>query len=225
MQRPKNHYAYILTIITFFTLQSILSGCATQPKEDEVPEVAAKYLLIPKDMKIPGFYHNKDTSVFENDLLRISVRQLNHLNKTYSGDFLKKLHDQNYIFLEMEIENKSDELIIYNPAHTAFLAGSIDYKKPLDYPDLYQIARNNTQAAPELQLSKIRNLYYDLNTSVQPNSAISKIFIFYPVKDISRSGKLMIRELYIGTETIDLTFLFWMKIIKTFAPNELPEPR
>ncbi len=183
--------------VLFFSL--LLAGCTSHE--------AKRIVLHPASTGPPGYSRADDTGIFENDLLRISVRYLDRKHLPVSSPLLDRLADEGYVVFAMEIMNKSSRRVIFNPVHTAMMDNAMGYKKPLDYTALYLMARDTWKDTGRV-LSPIKNLYYDLSTTVNPEDRVKKMLIFPPPDAGSTRLSLVIKELYIGTETMDLIIPF-----------------
>ena len=197
----------------FFTLVLILAmalaanGCGGTKNKEPL----GLYLLNPIASEGHGLKMEKDRLVFENKVVRVSVRQVLSAGMGKGSDFFAILLKARFILVEMEITNKGKKKIIYNPLMTHLLAGSMDYKKPLDYPDLYMIASSLVQgSAPDGILRSIRGSYYDLNTNLGPGEKASKYMVFRPFAEKNKQAVIVLKELYVGTDAVVLTFPFDM---------------
>ena len=147
----------------------------------------------------------------ENKNMKVTVHQLRSCCAGKKRTFINELFERDFVLVQMTIKNKSKKRITYNPSHTYLLAGKMDYKKPLNYTDLYDIlSMKDDGVLPEIKLSKLRGRYYDLNTSVAPGGRVSKVLIFRKLTKNSNKSKaiLKMQELYIGTKTRSMTYLF-----------------
>ena len=186
-------------------------GCASTGGPDKDAPLTG-VTLTPAPASAKGYYYNRDTAVFENKSIRITIGQTLPIKggaSASSPGFLTILSNAGYLFLRMEIDSLGDKGVMYNTAHTSFLFGPLDYKKPLDYTDLYRIARGlYPETPPERSLSSLRGLFYDLNTSISPGGGASKLLLFRPVSEKTGSATLTLKEIYIGTNTVSVSFPF-----------------
>ena len=201
----------IFRALTASLLLVAVAGCGSlgESKKKDAPR---GIILTPAPASAKGYYHNMDTAVFENKSIRITISQTQPIKGDASSSkpgLLAALGNAGYLFLRMDIDSLGDKGVIYNPSHTSFLFGPMDYKKPLDYTDLYRIARMlYPDTPPERSTSTLRGAFYDLNTTIRPGGSSSKLLLFRPVKEKTRSAALTLQELYIGTDTIGVTFPF-----------------
>lgn len=197
-----------LVLIAFIAIT--LSGCSTFKREPN-----SYYHLSVVGMNEP-YEEAIQSATFENDLMRATIRPVRSFDGKRVPLLLKQLLNLQFLMVELTIENNSESLIIYNPAHTAILAGKMDYKKPLDYAGLYYVIRGvKGKGTEEARLRKIKGTFHDLNTRVKPGMTISKYLIFKPLDHDTLTGNaiLKINELYIGTKAIALTFP--LKVVHT----------
>jgi hypothetical protein len=82
----------------------------------------------------------------------------------------------------------------------------------MDYTDLYGVVRGREEGnSPESELRGLKGLYYDLTTTIPPGSTTSKLLIFPPLSERGKRARLRIKELYIGTDAISISFPFSMR--------------
>lgn len=180
-----------------------ISGCASAYK--------GPLRLYPAEIKTDEYYSNSREITFENKSVRIAVKALKQGENETGVTLIDDLMDDNYVLLRMDIENHaaSKLKVIYNPAYTVFTDDSMDYRKPLDYTDLYDLAKDETEM--ETGVRKLRGRFYDLALTLAPGESVSKLLIFSPISENSRNAELVIGELYIGTKTIKVSFPFVLK--------------
>jgi hypothetical protein len=112
----------------------------------------------------------------------------------------------------MTIENRSEEKIIFNPSHTSLMDNQLEYRKPINYTDLFDIVKKKEKERPaEFILKGLRGTYYDLNETVLPGDKTKKLLLFHPLSERGKRAVLKIKEVYIGIDTISLAFPFRMR--------------
>ena len=193
-----------LLFLVFFLF---LSGCAS----------SGPLYLYPEKHRATGYYQSGERSVFENVSVKISLERIKGLSEREKNPVIQKLLDENFVLLGMDIENRSGHKIIYTPSHTSLITGAMGYEKPVDYTELYYILRGKgEEAAAETQLASLKGKFYDSNTQVFPGEKVSRILIFKPLEKDTTGGSatLTIKELYVGTDTIDLAFPFSVRADK-----------
>lgn len=126
-------------------------------------------------------------------------------------DIVDELIAKGYIFLKLDIKNLTNRTkIIYNPALTSLTTDSLDYKKPLDYTDFYDLIKENVSAA--VPLDRLSSIIYD-NTQTITSGTVSKFLIFPPLSQDFTTASLNIKDLYIGTKPYELSFPFRLQKI------------
>ena len=156
--------------------------------------------LVPESLNLPGHKTKGARSVYENKTLIASARQVK--KDEVSNAFLSSLLDKDFVVISMTLENKSNSKAIYKPNYTA-LINSVDYLKPLDYPDLYELGG---EAVDELKGS-----FYDLDAVIPPGGRTTALLIFAPLSKDARKALLEVREYYVGTETMTFSLPFQLK--------------
>lgn len=178
----------------------LIAGCTPVPK--------SPMHLFPDEKGQEGYYRLKDSGVFESKAVKISVSLLEKTNPGIDP-MVSALLDKDFVVVRMDIVNYSPVRAMYNPAYTALMSDSFDYRKPLDYTDIYDMTANIPGF--ENGIAKLKGKFYDLNETVNPGEKSSKLLIFKPLSKDIKTAELSIKEVYIGTETIRLTFPFVLK--------------
>ncbi len=203
MELPLKNCKTINPLISIIVLL-VFFGCAA-PK--------GKAYLFPDGDRLKGMYHKEGTEedVFENNSIRIAVRHIKASG--YEGSpLLKNLLDKEFVILSASIENRSKLKTIYNPSMTVLTDDSLDYRKPLDYTDLYEAATGNS--ALESGLEAIKGKFYDLALTLQPGEKTSRLLIFEPLSKDAGKAELAMNDIYIGTDTVSLRFPFILKSLE-----------
>ncbi|MDP2689328.1 MAG: hypothetical protein Q8P48_04345 [Deltaproteobacteria bacterium] len=181
-------FALIFSLLT-------LAACAPVPEAD-------MSLYPSSGVELEGYGVNGRFAVFENESIRASVRHIRKDEAAPGGAFIAGLLDKDYVIFDLTIENLSGSKIIYNPAYTVLTNDSLDYRKPLDFTDLYDITGD------ERELSSLKGKFYDVNVTVLPGDATSRLLIFKPISGKPAKAEVAIKEIYIGTSTETMSFPF-----------------
>ncbi len=193
----RNRATNILISIAIFL---VLYGCAR----------AGKAFLVPDGGRLTGQYHMDGTeeAVFKNDSLRVTVRRIKP-SDSEGSTLIKNLSDKKYIILKVGIENNSKFSVIYNPSLTALTDDGLDFLRPLDYTDLYDLTV--ADSGLESGLEDMTGKFYDIVLTLQPGEKSTRLIIFEPLSKNTSSAELDMEEIYIGTRTINLRFPFVLK--------------
>jgi len=173
---------------------AVLASCAGRPR----PKGQSLY---PAEHNEKGYSSVGRDNLFEDEDIRVYIRHLKK-GETDAGPLLEKLIDGGYIVFRLTIQSKSRVRVMYNTAYTVLTSDEYDYRKPLDFTDLYDITDDYTALAP------LKGRFYDLNTTVTPGEKVSKLLIFKSLDDKAETAGVVIKDLYIGTKTRDLSFPF-----------------
>lgn len=170
--------------------------------------------LHPAEYRESGYRQESGETVFEDKSVRVALGQVTDTEGFEKDPTLSGLFNMDFILLRMDIENKTNLEIVYNPSHTSLLAGPFDYKKPLDYTGLYEIMAGKGAGGVEGQLSSLKGKYYDTDTRVPAKGKVSRLLIFHPLDKDSRGRKavIAIKELYVGSVTLSLSFPFKVRV-------------
>ena len=175
----------------------LLAACASGPR----PEGQSLY---PAEHGDKGYSSVGRDHLFENEAVRISIRHIKK-GEAGTGPFIDGLLEKDYAMFRLAIENKSEGSVIYNTAYTVLTSDSLDFKKPLDFTDLYDIAGASDS------LAGLKGRFYDLNATVAPGERTSRLLIFKPLSIEAEKAAVAIKEIYIGTSTRALSFPFIFK--------------
>ena len=156
--------------------------------------------LVPESVNLPGHRTKGAESVYESKALVASARQVK--KDEVSNAFLSSLLEKNFVVISMTLENRSASKAIYKPNYTA-LMNSVDYLKPLDYPDLYELGGES--------VDELKGRFYDLDTVMPPGGKSTALLIFAPLSKDARKAVIEVREYYVGTETITFSLPFQLK--------------
>lgn len=155
-----------------------------------------------------GYSRSGRNWVFDNKSIIITVHHVGPLDPVRSP-LLEELAKNNYVLLEVAIENKGKTKSMFNPALAALDSDEMDYRKPLDFTDFYEMFKES----PEMKskLASVKERFYDLTVTLQPGEKTTRILVFSPLSKEARSAELLIKNLYIGTDTINIRFPFRFK--------------
>ncbi len=181
-------------------------GCAHSGKN-------TKLRLYPdKDEKGLYGYHNvAGTGVLKNRDYSISVKQVREGSELGQPKLVNDLIKREYVVLRIEIENRSGKKMIFNPVHTALTTDAFDYKKPLEYTDFYELSSGKNDSVREREAQAMKGRFYDLTLTLMSGDKTSRVLIFPPLSKNSEKADLLIKDLYVGTDTTELYFPFVLK--------------
>ncbi len=176
---------------------TILSGCAQKP--------TGPLYLHPAFSPDPRYSVKSGGAVFKDNRIRVWARPVSRAEGLPA--LLKRLIDEDYRIFVLGIENISNEKVIYNPSRTALMDNALGYRKPLDYTDLYMSERNKDMGL----VHELRGRFYDLDVTLAPGEKVSRYIIFKPVAEGSTKAVLVLKALYIGTDTVDVKLPFTLE--------------
>lgn len=180
--------------IALLVMIALACGCHPKPR-------AAMYLA-PDEKGPAGYKAAAGAGVIENGHMKVAARQV---RKGEEGSaLLARLLEENFIIIDLVIQNTSDRTIIYKPNLTSLTNDAMDFLRPLDYTDLYDLGDFDA-------LDEIRGRFYDLDVTLRPGQRSSRLLIFRPVSKNAKKAVLNIDDLYLGTDTLRLTFPFSFK--------------
>lgn len=188
----------------------IVSGCASdQPKS---------LYLSAGDAQYPGYTKKDREAVFENQLIRLKATPLLAGEFTHQSQILNDLAAKDFIIIRVEIENLSPQSkLIFNPTYLALMTDSMDYYKPLDYTDLYDIVKEKDETGSSLRV--LKGKFYDLTVTLTPGKSVSKLLIFKPLPEDADTAELMIKNIYIGKDDLSFALPF---VVKARPKEERP---
>lgn len=184
---------FLVLLASFFPM---LASCTPEPK--------VAMVLRPDEPMAAGYERTSEDAVFTSEKVTLKARQVKRGSPEVEG-YLGELAEKGYVLIRLEIENRSDVKVIFNPVYAALMNETFYYEKPLDFTDLYDI-KGGMEG-----LGALKGKFYDLSETVAPGRKVSKLLIFKPLeKDMVKAG-LSIKDLYIGTDYIKVYFPFVLK--------------
>ncbi len=185
---------------------SLCSGCADWNKH-------AKVLLYPaaEGKGLYGYHVYAGAGTIESSDYKLIVKQVRPGDELGEPRMVTDLLERRYIVLMFVIENRSDKKITFTPARTALTTDEFDYKKPLEYPDFYELSEGKNDRAKERDAGEMKGRFYDSTLTVLPGGKTSRMLIYPPLIGSSKKADLLIKDLYIGTDTVEIYFPFVIK--------------
>lgn len=184
-------------------LLALGSGCAHSGKNTKLRLYADK-----SETGLHGYHNVAGTGILENKNYRISVKQVLEGSELGQPRLINDLLKKEYVVLRIEMENRSDKKMIFNPAHAVLTTDAFDYKKPLEYTDFYELSSGKDDSAREREAQAMKGLFYDLTLTLKSRAKTSRMLIFPPLSKNSEKADLLIKDLYVGTDTTELFFPF-----------------
>lgn len=170
-----------------------------------MPKPKTELLLQPSDKGPEGYLKSGAEGVYQNKSLKITASIIRGANNAPA--LIGELLDKKYVIIRLDIENRSAGKVIYNPTYTVLSNDALDYRKPLDYTDLYDIKGSNG----ENELAQLKGRFYDLTVTLLPGERSSRLLIFEPMSKDVKKAELTIKEIYVGTDTTRVSFPFEAK--------------
>ncbi|MFQ5442122.1 MAG: hypothetical protein ACE5EB_05275 [Thermodesulfobacteriota bacterium] len=178
----------------------IAAGC--------VPKYKGPLLLYPGQTDSKGYSIDDNSLIFDNDDVKITVTQVTSADESKSF-LVDDLIDLKYLLIRVEIENRTRYKILFNPALASLRDSKAGYKKPLDYTDFYQ--KSATEKGFPEDISDMSKIFYDLTAEIPSGKKRSKILVFDQIEEGADEAELVIKNLYLGRNSMDLTFPFILK--------------
>lgn len=208
-----------LLIVPLLLLVS--AGCAGKKEYGYIELVPPEKAATPERMKA-GYVLKGDEWTFNHKLIAVTVAHLNKGKQTGLA-MIDELVMNNYIVLRMEIENKSPlGKVLFNPSLTVLTDDSNDFRKPLDYTDLYELITSADMPNSQARLKEAKDSFYDMTTTVKPGGKVAKLLVFSPLEKHATKIDLAIKDIYIGTNSLRLSFPFRTRFKKTDPPAQGP---
>jgi len=192
MKRPDTSIAPCLAAV--FLLAALVAGCSSIPAYRGGP---AGLTPVPD----PGYSMEAGGALYEDDSIMVSVTE--PAPDELPGLF-SELHSAGYVFLTVRVENLSDARVIFKPSYIRLTTDALDYSAPLDYTDLYEVARE--RGDPGEILTPVREKFYDLDVTLRPGGSVERLLVFRERSSGSDDAELRIREVYVGGTARDLAF-------------------
>jgi len=195
-----------LSLLCLFLL---LGGCASKNE----PRV-----LLPASVALPHYSTSDKTGIFSNDSLRVTATPLSMDNSLRHPLLVRELLKMEHPVFSITIENLSDKKVIFNPDFSSATDNRLGFRRPLDHTDLFFLVRSMEGGGKLLKNMKGR--FYDLTETVPPGGRSDKLLIFKPFEEKSTKATLTMQEVYVGDETVQLTFPFLLIVESKISPTD-----
>lgn len=165
-----------------------------------------------------GYFLDKHSWAFENKAASFRITHVSEANGGAGFPLGDDLVQNGYVLFRMDIENRSQTAkILFNPAQSVLTDDALDYRKPLDYTDFYEMVSSSDDPESGKRLSEIKDRFYDLSVTIKPGAKTSKLLAFSPLTKGVASAELGIKEIYVGTASLRLSFPFVLRYEKKEA--------
>lgn len=209
--------ATVKTLLIAAIFLASAASCSSPPKLPMTSELKPS----PPDEDLPGYSVASDEGAYDNAAIRVSARHLKSTDGVYAkgeSGFITSLIEGDYVLIRLTIENKTPgSKIIFNPAYVALMDNAANYKKPLDYTDLYDIVKENDETGRTL--TGIKGKMFDLTTTIAPGAKTSKLLIFNPFMEDASKAELVIKNIYVGKDTVNVMFPFGVNTVEKKSPE------
>lgn len=210
-----SHRSGVWCLVTVFLLCTAFTGCSSTKGHP---------FLTPLPTTLPGYSITEQNIVFSNNDVKVSISPLNSsktkklLEDNYANNPLIEILTQpGYLVFLLDIENSSKAKVMYNPSLTTLFDNNMGLHKPLDYTDLYTLLRHLPN--PEIIINNMKDIIHDLTLTLRPGQRGARLLMFSGIDEEASEVELTMKEVYIGTSTIAVSFGF--KI--TEEPKENPK--
>ena len=200
--------------LTFLLFTIIFAGCGADKKirgplflEPSPPPVEAKGFTITPEGEI----------VFEALSVKFTLKPLRSV-RADDPKLIRALVADGFVILDMEIANMTEsDKVMFNPAMSSLMDNKSDYKKPLEFTALYQVAMGRGM---ERTLNReLKGRFFDTNIIIRAGNRTKRFLIFTPFTKNGNKAALTLQEVYIGNKTIRIAFPF-----KLTEPDEKNPP-
>ncbi|MBI3398635.1 MAG: hypothetical protein HY026_05320 [Deltaproteobacteria bacterium] len=169
--------------------------------------------LMPMPAASPEYDISGQKITFSNQDVKISILPIkpSEVKKMLAGKdannpLAEILAAPQYLAFRLDMENSSKAKIMYNPALTTLFDNTMGVHKPLDYTDLYTLIGDSP--SPEAVINTIKDIIYDLAVTLAPGQHTSRLLIFSGIEEGISEVAITMKEIYIGTSTIAVSFGF-----------------
>lgn len=112
-----------------------------------------------------------------------------------------------FVVFVLQLDNGSEEEILFNPGQSRLATEKGDMKFALDYTALYESSRRLGSAGPTME--EMAEIFFDRVVAIKPGGSVRKLLAFEaPTEDRWKTAQVMILEIQSGPEAVDVTFPF-----------------
>lgn len=181
-------------VLAGLTLSSCASGLRGGPLLlHPVPPQAERYVL------------SQGALVFEGSGFRVIARPVDW--RMAAEDYNRKAAGlSDFIFFSLRFENSTDQSIFFNPVRTTIYTQRREFTLSLDLADIYSM--NRKDPGLEETAKHFREISYDGSATVGPGKSEERYLVFPVPKGKIKTIELKLGDLYVGSESYDVSFLF-----------------
>ena len=184
-------------------LIAILAGCAS-------PAAKGPFHLAPEEINAPNYSSKANEITFSGMGVKLSARQVAAQEANGVSPVLDGLMAKKFLIIKLKIENHSPtERAIFDPVFVAITDNVLNYSKPLNYSDLYDIVKEADISGNSL--APLRGRFYDISLTLMPGESSSKYLIFRPISQEADKVVIQLTNIYIGSKTFNVVFPFNLK--------------
>lgn len=181
-------------VLAGLTLASCASGLRGGPLLlHPVPPQAERYVL------------SQGALVFEGHGFRVTARPVDW--RVAAKDFDREAADlADFVFFSLRFENSTNQSIFFNPVRATIYTQKRDFSLSLDLADIY--AMNREDPGLEATMKHFRDISYDGSVTVRPGKSEERYLVFPVPKGKLKTIELTLDDLFVGSESFDVAFLF-----------------
>ena len=116
--------------------------------------------------------------------------------------------DPGHLAFVVQIDNKSDQQVRFNPSEAWLYTEKGDTKVALDYSELYMLGQK-LGAARAPSTDEVASVFFDREIIIQPEGSVRKILAYdAPREDKFRTFEIRMVEVSVGSDPIGFSFPF-----------------
>jgi hypothetical protein len=111
-----------------------------------------------------------------------------------------------YTFFSLRIENSSSSKIFFNPMRISAFTNKGKLMVPIEVSDIYRL--DTGEKDNEARIGSFRKTTFDGTQDIVPGGSVERYLVFSAPQGKVKRFEVLINDLYLGTESHDLVFLF-----------------
>lgn len=183
----------------------IILACARPP--------AGPYLLHPMPPQTEHFSLERGAVVFTGPGFNVALRPLDwrFVGQCYAdaGMVMPFGSDETasrFLFFSLRFENDSTSSLFYNPRRTGLRAGGATLRTPIEVSDVYRLDTGG--GGLEERARSFVKTSFDGSEEIPPGTVTERYLVFRAPRDRAGSVEVLLEDLYLGSESVDLVFVF-----------------
>lgn len=194
----RNNGRLSLTAV-FLAAALLIIGCSMPKDAMKNPGISKP----PEDAKNefgPGYSRYKDPDLMV-EVSYMSPASLDvYFSRFHGGEYNHMFPPTAFVVFAVEVENKGDKSVTFNPRMTNLLVGKANPVSATDYSSYYSDLVIADADHQEKRAEAFKVACYDSTETIEPGGRIRKLIVYPRREDMTGAAAIMFNGLYVGHE-------------------------